>query len=459
MIKKFYFFSLFLSFTASIVFAQRKLSDNMYLTTLPNGLDVLVVEDNSVPLATIMITFKSGAFTESEQFKGANCIYQGMLFKANKDFKTSSDLQYHAGQLGFGLMNSETSQEYSCSYFTLPKSNLDSGLSFMNTAIRYPGMKDDELENEKLMNDNELHQKESNPSFLLYDAIDRHLWGDLFNRKSAIGTHESINSITSQQMFIIKQMYYYPNNALLIVAGDVAHGEIFKKVKEIYGDWLPSGFDPFKKWPIPEFKSLNKPDYVIVESKLSRTPQILIAWQGPDTRNDIHATYVADVFSFILNQNSSKLKNALVQTGLASDLSIQYLTQKHVGPIILYITPNPLKIKECMAEVTKQLGIMDNNDYLSDIQIETAKRKLEINDMREADITTNYVHTLSFWWASASLDYYANYLDNLRKINRSDLQNYVRKYIKNRPYCAGLLINPDLNAQINAGSFFTTNNN
>src|SRR5580698_10241915 len=129
MIKRFYLFTLFLSFTTSILFAQRKLSDNMYLTTLQNGLDVLVVEDNSVPLATIMITFKSGPFTESEQLKGGNGIYQGMLFKANKDFKTSSDLHYHAGQLGFGLMNNVTSEEYSCSYFTLPKSNLDSGLN------------------------------------------------------------------------------------------------------------------------------------------------------------------------------------------------------------------------------------------------------------------------------------------------------------------------------------------
>ena len=244
----------------------------------------------------------------------------------------------------------------------------------------------------------------------------------------------------------------------MIVAGDINHADIFNKVQEIYGSWQPSGFDPLTKWPIPEFKSLKKTDYFIVESNLSRTPQITIAWQGPDTRHDINATYAADVFSYILNQNSSQLNKALVQTGLASEISFHYSTLKYGGPITLIITPNPSKVKECAAEAMKQLATMDNEDYFTDSQIETAKRKLEINNIRTADITTNYVHTLSYWWTSASMSYYLTYLDNLKKVNRTDLQTYIRKYIKNKPYCAGLLISPGLSAQINARSFFIATN-
>src|ERR1700759_3217637 len=71
--------------------AQSKLPDNMFYSTLPNGLAVLVIEDNSVPLATIMITCKNGSYTEPPQFNGLSHLYEHMFFKANKDYKSADD--------------------------------------------------------------------------------------------------------------------------------------------------------------------------------------------------------------------------------------------------------------------------------------------------------------------------------------------------------------------------------
>lgn len=110
-----------------------------------------------------------------------------------------------------------------------------------------------------------------------------------------------------------------------------------------------------------------------------------------------------------------------------------------------------------MDEVKRQISLMDNDDYFTDGQIETAKRMLEINQVREEDITSDYVNTLSFWWASASLNYFLNYNDRLKKVSRADLKAYVSKYIKGKPYCAGLLISPDLKDQTKAETFFKTN--
>jgi zinc protease len=175
---------------------------------------------------------------------------------------------------------------------------------------------------------------------------------------------------------------------------------------------------------------------------------------GPDTRNDITATYAADVFSYILSQNSSRLSKALLDSGLALQAGFNYFTQKYVGPISLTVIPNPSKVKECFEEMKRQINLMDSDDYFTDEQLETAKRQLEINDVRGKEITSDYVHTISFWWCSASLDYYFNYINNLKKVLRADIQNYVRKYIKGKPYCAGLLINPQVEQELNPGNFF-----
>lgn len=437
--------------------AQLKLPENMFLRTLPNGLDVLVVEDNSVPLATIMITCKNGSFTETPEFNGLSHLYEHMFFKANKDYKSADDFLERVSELGMQFNGSTTFENVNY-YFTLPKSNLNAGLSFMNSAIRYPKFDKEEMARENVVVDGEFQRQESSPVFALSDAMDHHMWGDLYSRKNAIGNHTVIRTATPAMMDSIKNKYYFPNNSLLTVAGDVNHDDVFKKVERIYGSWKSSDFDPFKKWPIPEFKPLQKSDYFVVQSKLSEVPLILLEWQGPDTRNDVKSTYAADVFSYIMNQNSSKLKQALVQSGLALDVDISYLTLHYVGPITLYVVPNPSKIKECMAELKKQLQLMDSDDYLTDEQMATSKQKLGTMAIREQEATSDFAQVLSFWWSSASIDYYTTYNDNLNKITRADLQNYVRKYIKNRPYCAGLLINPDSGTQVNPNDFFTASN-
>src|SRR5436190_469824 len=132
MIKKNHF--LILLFTISLsVFAQVKIPANMFVKTLPNGLTVLVVEDNSVPLATVAMTFKTGAFTEPLKYSGLTGLYQMMLFKANKDYGNAEQVGYRTSVLGT-QKNTTVHEEYGSCYFTLPSFNIVEGLKYMNSA-------------------------------------------------------------------------------------------------------------------------------------------------------------------------------------------------------------------------------------------------------------------------------------------------------------------------------------
>ena len=53
------------------------------------------------------------------------------------------------------------------------------------------------------------------------------------------------------------------------------------------------------------------------------------------------------------------------------------------------------------------------------------------------------MHTVGFWWAVAGLDYYLNYVDNLKKVTRKDIQNYLRKYVIDKKYVMGVLTSPE----------------
>jgi len=449
------FFALIFPVVITLAQEERKMSDNIFFKTLPNGLQVLVVEDHTVPLVTLSITFKAGAINESKEVNGLIGLYSDLMVAGDRDFATRADFNYHGGQLGIQRPNVATTEENSSYHFTLPKENLEAGLNFMNSAVRFPLMSPAALDNEKKIIDDEVKQKRSNPVYSLIDETDHQLWGDLVSRKEAIGDSNVINSASVEMLRSIKGRYFVPNNALLVVGGDVEHADVFKQVEKVYGDWPPTTADPSTRWPIPEFKPLDKSKYFIVASALARTPLIYVYWQGPDTRHDLPATYAADVFSYMLNQNSSGLRKALIQSGLATYVGLGYFTLKHTGPISLIVAPNPARVKECMNEIKRQVALMGNDDELPDEAIENAKRRLEITDVRSEDITTDFVQTLSFWWSSATLDYYFSYLGNLRKVSRADLKRYAEKYIKNQPYAEGLLISPELRDEIKADDFFT----
>ncbi len=426
---------------------NQQLPSNFYLKTLPNGLQMLVIEDHTVPLATIEIVVKNGAYTEDSAFNGLSHMYEHMFFKANRDLPSQEAFLKRVQELGV-VFNGTTSEERVNYFITLSNSKLQEGLTFMNSAIRYPLFLETEMKNENPVVDGEFQRAESNPGFFLFQDMNYKLWGNNYYRKNPIGLHDVILSCTPEKMKVIQQKFYYPNNSMLVVAGDVNHADVFPLIEATYGDWVPADFDPFVKWPIPEMKSLTGVTNFVTVNSNAQIPIFLTGFHGPDTRNDLKSTYAADVFSYILQQASSKLQKDLVETGLAYQVNVSYQTCKFTGPINIILVPNPAKISEAYKVLWENISQWSNPDYFTDEQLETAKNLLAIQDAYQKESTSNFVHTVTYWWASASIDYYTNYVENLKKITREDIVRYVNTYIKGKPHVNGLLVNPAMKDMI-----------
>jgi zinc protease len=168
-----------------------------------------------------------------------------------------------------------------------------------------------------------------------------------------------------------------------------------------------------------------------------------MGYHGPDTRKDLKATYAADVFSFIMGQKSSKLQQDLIDSGLAFDIGVNYQTCKYTGPILIFAVPNPEKVKEVRDKLEEHVAQWDDDSYFTDEQLETAKTLITIDDAHSREKTSEFIHTVSYWWASASIDYYTSYVENIKKVTRADIQQYIRKYIKGKPHVTGILTTPE----------------
>jgi len=375
-----------------------------------------------------------------------------MFFKANQKLPSQEEWVKRTNELGIDW-NGTTSGERVNYFITLSSNKLNEGLEFMNSSIRYPLFLKQEMINENPVVDGEFQRAESNPIFFLRMDGDRYLWGDNYSRKNTIGDHDIILTATPEKMKIIQEKYYYPNNSIVVVAGNVDHKEVLKKVNTIFGDWKPSDFDPFEKYPIPKIEPLEKSIYYITENENTRTPIIRVALHGPSTKNDLTATYAADIFSTILAQKSSKLQKDLVDSGLAYQVGVSYYTQMHVGPINIFIVPNPEKIKEAMSKLEEHIALWNSDDYYTDEQLETAKTLMAIDDAYGKEQTSQFLHTVTFWWASATIGYYTSYVENMNKVTRKDIKNYIETYIQGKPQVVGLLLSPAMKEQMQIESF------
>lgn len=310
------------------------------------------------------------------------------------------------------------------------------------------------MQKERPVVDGEFQRAESDPGFQLWYECSKRLWGDLFTRKNPIGDHNIINTATPEKMMVIKNKYYYPDNSILTVSGDVKHEDVFMRAQDVLGNWPASGMSIFEKYPIPEFTPLKGSEYFVKESTIAQTPSLNIYWQGPDYRKDSAATVAADVFSAVLQLNSSKWQQALVDKGLATYAYEYYQTARHTGPIGISVLPNPNKLKECYSEVMKQVNMWGDEDYFTDEQLNTAKQVLRRNYIRQQEKPSTLGMQISYFWCSTSLDYFTDYPGNLQKITKADIQRFVKTYILNKPFVAGIIINPTMNKEAKAQTFF-----
>jgi zinc protease len=450
---KFLLLAISLGLIAFQSMAQPRLPKGYFWKKLPNGLEVLVIENSKVPLATIEIAVKNGAYTEGPEFSGLSHLFEHMFFKANKDYPNQEKFLKRTQELG-AIWNGTTDVERVNYFFTFDRDSLKAGLKFMNAAIRFPIYREEDMQKERPVVDGEFQRAESDPGFQLWFAVQQHLWGDLITRKNPIGIHEVINTATPEKMMVIKNKYYFPNNSLLTICGDVKHEDAFKLAENIFGDWESSGFDPQVKYPIPPFKPLDKSDFFVKETTIAKTPNIMLSWQGPSFITDSASTIAADVFSTIIGLNSSKLQQALVDKGLASGVSLGYTTCKYVGPIDIFVQPNPNKLKECYTELMNQIGQFANPDYFTDEQLKDAKAILLRNKIHSKEKPSSLPAQVSYDWCSTSLEYFTDVDASYQKISREDIIRYIKKYIAGKPMVAGLIINPEMNKKINASTFF-----
>ena len=426
---------------AASVSAQRaELERRIRREVLPNGLEVIVVENHGVPLTTIEADAKNGSFTQSATYEGLSHLYEHMFFKANASYSQPDAFVNRASELG-AVFNGTTQEEQVNYYLTVPSDSTLPALALLASALRTPLFLGDELERERAVVIGEYDRAESDPFYALRTATGRALWGNAWSRKNPLGERKVILATTPDQMRTIQRKYYVPNNTALIVTGDVNADSIFAAARQLLGSW-PRAEDPFTTDPIPSVPPLTQNIGVIVEQPVNSV-LLTLQWHGPGAHTDVPATYAADVFSDVLNQPGSRFQRKLVDSGLWQSLGVHYYTLNQVGPITISGEVAPDKLREALAALDKELAEVVKPGYITADALDGVKRKRIVGTMESLERASGFAHQIGFWWAVTGLDYFFGYVDTMGKQTSEDLRRYATRYIVGRPRVTGVLLSPD----------------
>ncbi len=425
----------------AVALAQRAELEKILSTKrLANGMEIVVLENHGVPLATVELNVRNGSFTQTRGYEGLAHMYEHMFFKANDELPEPDQFVTRASELG-AVFNATTQEERVNYYMTLPKDSVQGAIGLMAAAMRSPKFLREELEREREVVLGEYDRQESNPHFAFQRDLNIALYPGQYSRKNVIGEREVLQTVTPDKLREIQRKYYVPNNTVLIVTGAVTPAEIFQYAEAAFGDWK-RGADPFASDPIPPIPPLARNEAVITEQPVNAIT-VWLTWQGPSVRKDPGATFAADVFSDVINQSVSTFQRRLTDTGLFQSIGFNYYTLDQVGPISIQAQTTPEKLKAALAALDKEIAQLADPGYITADQLEAAKAERAVSTAFGMDRASDFAHTLGFWWSVADLEYYMGYIDNMARQTLQDLQAYVKKYIIGKPRVTGVLIDPE----------------
>ena len=418
--------------------AQRaELERTIRQRVLPNGLEVIVVPSGGVPIATVELVVKNGAFTQSPEYAGLAHLFEHMFFKANDSYPAPDAFMDRAADLG-AVFNATTREELVSYYLTVVADSVAGGMQFLNAALRGAQFRADELAREKQVVLGEYDRAESSPWFRLDETIGHKLWGSFWSRKNTIGDRDVIMKVTPEQMRTIRDIYYVPNNSALIVAGDVQPDSIFATAERIFGTW-PRGADPFVRAPVPPVPPLAQSEGVIVEEPVNAVT-VQVQWHGPGASKDQEATFAADVFSDILNQPASRFQQKLVESGLWQGVVVNYYTLNHVGPITVSGQTSPERLRDALKALDEELAATLERDYFKIEELNAVKANRAVTTAFGQERASENAHTIGFWWSVIGLDYHLRYIDAMAAQTPAQLQDYARRFIIGKPRITGVML-------------------
>lgn len=315
--------SLSLSLLASLCFSSLAMSADVQEFKLDNGLKIVVQEDHRAPVVVSQVWYRAGSLDEVNGKTGVAHVLEHMMFKGTKAVPAGqfSRLIAAAG----GKENAFTAQDQTTYYQQLEKSNLPLSIKLEADRMANLNLTDEEFAKEiKVVMEERRWRTEDKPQSKVNEQFNSTIYHVHPYGRPVVGWMNDLENMTAADAREWYNTWYAPNNATLVVVGDVNAQEVLKLAKQYFGPLKPHAIPVRKPQVEPEQKGERR---VIVKAQ-AKLPYVLMGFHVPslqDADKDVDP-YALEILAGVLNGNdSARLNQNLVrQSQIAIDVDAGY---------------------------------------------------------------------------------------------------------------------------------------
>ncbi|MEW5788163.1 MAG: pitrilysin family protein [Pseudomonadota bacterium] len=398
--------------------------------TLGNGLKVIVKTDRRAPVVVSQVWYRAGSMDESYGATGVAHVLEHMMFKGTKEVP-AGEFSKRIAAAG-GRENAFTSRDHTAYFQTLQKDRLELALKLEADRMANLILSPDEFAKEiNVVMEERRMRTEDNPQAKLYEAMMATAWQAHPYRHPVIGWMDDLKNMGVADARQWYERWYAPNNATLVVAGDVDPKQVMVWAEQYFGP-IPARALPVRKVQQEPAQPGTKQVTVKAPAKL---PVVALAWHAPrlsdpDKERD---PYALEILAGVLDGHASaRLNQSLVrERRLATDAGAGYDGIAR-GPALFYAEATPAEGKT-VAEVQAALKAEIDRiarEGVSETELARVKAQVLAGQVFQQD-SLFYQAMQIGEWTTAGLDYrdrdtrYAR----LREVSAADVQAVAAKYL------------------------------
>jgi zinc protease len=404
-------------------------SPEVLRATLKNGLRVVIIKNDLAPVVTTEMNYLVGSNESPEGFPGTAHAQEHMMFRGSAGL-SADQLSELVAAMG-GHFNADTQQTVTQYFFTVPADDLDVALRI--EAIRMAGVLDSQQlwEEERGAIEQEVAQDLSNPLYIFYSTLISRVFAGTPYAHDALGTRPSFDKTTGKMLKAFHDSWYGPNNAILVITGNVEPKRAFEKVEEFFAG-IPSRPTPSR--PGVRLQPL-KPDTIKLETDLSYGMAV-VGYRLPGFNSPDFAA--SQILADVLDSQRADLY-ALVPQGkaLSADFSMTMLPEAGLG----YATaafPQGADGAQLVPVIKKVIEDYIKNGFSAEL-VEAAKRR----EIADAAFQMNSIPELAALWSQVlAVEGRVSpeeEIEAIRKVSSADVNRVAKEYLVNDTAVVGIL--------------------
>lgn len=402
---------------------------------LDNGLEVLVFPDHSVPSLKFSMYYKVGAVDEPEGQTGISHFLEHIMFLGTKNLPEGKidDLVSSVG----GQLNAATSYDYTYYYYELPSSMLELAMALEADRMSNLKFNSAEINREREVIKQERRMRTENNIFARgFEEIRAKAFKDSYLEHSVIGWMEDINSIKTEELKNYYQQYYSPNNALLVVSGDVKLAAVKKLAKKYYSSYQPQEIKR-RNFELPE--QMKEQTYKVHLN--TNIPYALQLYKIPSADN-FEVAALEIFFDILANNQSSRLKQKLKkEKGIILDAGAYVYPMRTESFALSYFIPaSPDLVEKSQAAYDRELKrIFTEGITQEEFQIVKKQyQKSLIFSQKDINSTasTYALNKLRF----NDADLLKDKIKYINQLSREEVVNIAQKYLSNEKRTKGYIL-------------------